>query len=105
MAKNPETIIQDTIQDYLNKRKIMNIRMNASGAMAGMPDILCVYRGYAVALEIKTLTGKRTELQERIIDQFRVSGGVGGFVTSIFDVDILLDEVDEKLDGNKFILC
>lgn len=98
MAKNPETIIQNAIQDHLNKDKIFNVRMNASAAMAGMPDLFCIYRGYAVALEVKTLKGKPTELQKRIVERFRLSGGFGGFPTSIWDVDIIFEEIDNYIE-------
>jgi|LGOV01.1.fsa_nt_gb hypothetical protein len=97
MAKNKETIIQNAIQDHLNKEHIFNVRMNASATMAGMPDLFCIYRGYAVALEVKTLEGKPTELQKRIVERFRASGGYGCFPTSIWDVDELLEEIDEDI--------
>jgi len=98
MAKNPETIIQSAIQDHLNKDRIFNQRLSATGAMAGMPDIFCIYRGYAVALEVKTLKGKPTELQKRIVQQFRDAGGYGCFPSSIWDVDELFAEIDEHAD-------
>lgn len=99
MGKNPETIIQTEIQNYLNKSKIFNQRLSATGAMAGMPDIFCIYRGYAVALEVKTLEGKPTELQKRIVEQFIAAGGFGTFPTSVDDVDKLFDNIDLKLEA------
>ena len=53
---------------------------------AGIPDIICCYRGRFVALEAKTDTGKVTKLQEITLRQITEAGGIAAVVRSVDDV-------------------
>jgi len=44
---------------------------------AGIPDLLCCIGGKFVALELKSDTGKPTELQKWNLRKIRESGGLG----------------------------
>ena len=53
---------------------------------AGIPDIICCYRGRFVALEAKTDTGNVTKLQEITLRQITEAGGIAAVVRSVDDV-------------------
>ena len=59
---------------------------------AGIPDIICCYKGKFVAFEVKTPSGKLSKLQEITIEKIRASKGLAYKVTS-------LEEVKEILKG------
>lgn len=42
----------------------------------GIPDILCCYNGYFVAIEVKAPKGKPSELQKRNVQKIIESGGI-----------------------------
>lgn len=99
---NKETKIQREIQDLLNKKRIINWRMSDS-KVSGMPDLIAVYRGYVLGLEVKTDTGKPTELQNRVIRSIRDAEGFAYIVTSTRDVLNALHLVDLELrDKQKY---
>lgn len=60
---------------------------------AGIPDIICCYRGKFVAFEVKTETGKTTALQEAVINKIRKCGGKAVVVRSVEDVKVVLEEM------------
>lgn len=60
---------------------------------AGIPDIICCYKGKFVAFEVKTKKGKLSKLQEVMIERIRQAGGVAFKVTSIQEVKDILEKV------------
>ena len=60
---------------------------------AGIPDIICCYRGKFVAFEVKTLTGKLSKLQEITIKRINEAGGMAIKVTSFQEVKNVLEGV------------
>ena len=90
---NEETVIQRKIQDYLNKRRIFNWRESDSKE-SGRPDLVACYKGFFIGLEIKTPTGKPTELQKTILSLINKAGGFGILATSVQDVEDLLRKID-----------
>ena len=92
---NNETIIQRQIQRYLNDNKILNWR-NSDTKTSGMPDLMACYKGFLVGLEVKTKTGRPTELQERKIKIIKDAGGYGIFPTSVEDVKTLLGYIEAE---------
>lgn len=88
-----ETKIQNDIVKYLNEHKIWNFRYQAVVNQFGIPDIIAIYKGYFVGLEVKTETGRATELQKKTLASIRNAGGYGAFVTSIEDVENLLKQI------------
>ncbi len=63
---------------------------------AGIPDIICCYRGKFVAFEVKTEKGKTTALQDSIINKIQKCGGKVAVVRSVDDVKAVLEEVKQK---------
>lgn len=91
---NPETKIMREISDYLNKENIFHFRINADATTVGLPDIMVCYKGRMVALEVKTPTGKPTDIQKRVVEEIVKCGGFGGFPTNVEDVKNILKKVD-----------
>ncbi len=60
---------------------------------AGIPDIICCYRGKFVAFEVKTGKGKTTALQESVINKIQKCGGKAAVVRSAEDVKAVLKEM------------
>ena len=89
---NKETGIMKKIEQYLRDNRILFIRVNADATTVGVPDIIACFRGVLVGLEIKTPEGKPTELQKRIVQAIKDSGGWGGFPTSLEEAVELLNQ-------------
>lgn len=60
---------------------------------AGIPDIICCYRGKFVAFEVKTEKGKTTALQESVINKIQKCSGKAVVVRSVNDVRAVLKEM------------
>jgi hypothetical protein len=85
-----ETQIQSGIIDYLQRKRHFFVRLNnippvqyiggkmvfrrmPKGTMLGLPDILVLWKGYPVFIEVKALKGKQSkeqkEFEEKCKDQ------------------------------------
>ena len=53
---------------------------------AGLPDIICSYRGRFVGLEVKAPGGKLTKLQETMMTRIKAAKGNAFKVTSVEEV-------------------
>jgi hypothetical protein len=58
---------------------------------AGEPDLDACVAGRAVKVEVKRPGGKATALQRHVLDEWARAGAVTGVVTSVADLDALLD--------------
>lgn len=83
-----EIKLQKQVLDYLTKHKIWKLRYTASTTY-GIPDILCIYNGYAVGIELKRpdKKGKATLLQKETIRSIQEAGGMARIVDNIEDVE------------------
>ena len=61
---------------------------------AGLPDIICCYRGRFIGFEVKTPTGKLTKLQESTIAKIRAAKGEAFKVTSVEEVKEILKRLN-----------
>lgn len=67
---------------------------------AGIPDIICCYRGRFYGFEVKTETGRPTELQKATIRKINRAGGTAAIVRSVDDVRRILETAcPAALDG------
>lgn len=57
---------------------------------AGIPDIICCYRGRFYGLEVKTEVGKPTKLQKATIRKINEAGGTAVVVRSVDEVKNIL---------------
>ena len=99
MPKTQEGKIQAAIIKYLKENKIWHFRYNAS-VTYGMPDIIAIYDGYFIGIEVKTPTGRATELQERMKDSIEKAGGYHVFATSVDDVYNLIRRIEKEHADN-----
>lgn len=58
---------------------------------AGLPDIICCFKGRFVAFEVKTPSGRLTKLQEATMRKIRDAKGEAFKLTSVEDVRTVLD--------------
>ena len=64
--------------------------------MSGLPDIICCINGIFVAFEVKTNTGKLSELQKIAIRRIKEAGGVVFVARCLDDVKSILSEVENE---------
>lgn len=57
-----------------------------NGLVAGIPDILCCYKGQFIAFEVKTKKGRVSKLQKVVIEKINKAGGVACVVRSVNEV-------------------
>ena len=63
---------------------------------AGIPDIVCCYKGRFLGLEVKQPSGRMTELQKQTIDKINAAGGIALRVDSVAEVKSLIETLDSK---------
>ena len=83
-----EADIVKAIQSYLKTLKDCFFWKEHGGmsGTAGIPDIICCYRGKFVSFEVKTESGKTTPLQESAIRKIQACGGIAVVVRSVDEV-------------------
>lgn len=63
---------------------------------AGIPDIICCYKGRFLGLEVKLPGGRLTELQKRAIEKINCAGGIACRVESVENVRAIITRVDTE---------
>ncbi len=58
---------------------------------AGIPDVICCYRGRFYGFEVKTETGEPTELQKATIRKIQTAGGTALVVRSVDEVRAVIN--------------
>lgn len=92
--KITEADITKQIRDYLKMRNIFHWKvMQGLGATPGITDIIGIYQGMPLAIEVKTEKGKLSEHQISFIQNFKKEGGIAFVARSV-------DDVEKKLSGN-----
>jgi hypothetical protein len=93
-----ESTIVEAIIRELKARKAWYVKYHGHRAgRAGVPDILCCYRGLFIAFEVKQPGKKQTRLQVLEEEKIREAGGISVVVTSRAEATAKLDEVDALL--------
>ena len=97
MTKMLEKDVQNSILEYLELKGIFHTRINSGvryfegrafkGAMPGFPDILCLYKGRFIGLEVKTAKTKQNPNQIAVEEMIKAHGGEYYVVRSIDDVE------------------
>ena len=91
-----ESKVQEEIISYLKKNRIYHFRFQAQSNLNGLPDIICLYKGFFIGLELKREKGGTpTGLQLRKIKAINDNGGVGIIVRSVYEVEMLLDVIND----------
>lgn len=90
-----EDKVQDHIKSYLTKKRIYHWRFQAQSNLNGVPDILCLYKGFFIGLELKREKGGHaTDLQLRKLKNINDNGGIGVLIRSVEDVDKIIKSID-----------
>lgn len=90
-----ESKIQKDILAFLRRNRVYHFRFQAQSNLNGLPDIICLYKGFFLGLELKKENGKPTELQLKKINSINENGGIGKIIRSVEEVEALLREIDE----------
>lgn len=105
--KSTEKSTQAAILDYLKLRGIFHYRQNTGAFSTSSPitgnsrfvrfgfpgasDIVAVWKGQYVAIEVKDVKGRLNENQERFKEALEYAGGVYVLARSLDDVTELFD--------------
>ncbi len=63
---------------------------------AGIPDIICCYKGRFLGLECKLPRGRLSKLQQRAIEKINLAGGIACRVESVEDVMRVIEQVNAE---------
>ena len=63
---------------------------------AGIPDIICCYRGRFIGLEVKRPGNKLTRLQEVTLDRIRAALGEAHMVTSVAEARAVIEKIQKE---------
>ena len=92
-----ESKVQEEILSYLKNNRIYHFRFQAQSNLNGLPDILCLYKGLFIGLELKREKGGTPSgLQLRKIETINDNGGIGVIVRSVKEVETLFSVIDDN---------
>jgi len=87
MPKQSEAEITKAIRGVLKTLGVVHFKQHQGlGSTPGIPDILGIWNGRFLAIEVKTNAGKLTEKQSDWIDKINRAGGLAFVARSIDDV-------------------
>lgn len=73
----PEKKFETKVRKYLESKGAYVVKYFGCGfTQAGVPDLLCCYKGRFIALEIKSDKGKASELQLYNVRKINAAGGM-----------------------------
>ena len=83
-----EKAIENKIKQYLKTVEDLYFFKEHGGlyGTAGVPDIICCYKGRFIALEVKAPDGKAKALQDATIRRIIGAGGIARIVRSLEEV-------------------
>ncbi len=86
-VKIREADITKQIRQYLAVNNIFHWKvMQGLGCGKGISDILGIYKGKPLAIEVKTMKGKPSESQLAFLARFQSEGGIAFIARSVDDV-------------------
>ncbi|MBP3200170.1 MAG: VRR-NUC domain-containing protein [Lachnospiraceae bacterium] len=88
-----EKTIENKIKTYLKTIDGLYFFKEHGGlyGTAGVPDIICCYKGLFIAFEVKAESGKATALQDATIKRIRKAGGIAEVVRSVEEVKRIIE--------------
>ena len=92
-----EKAIENKIKQYLKTVEDLYFFKEHGGlyGTAGVPDIICCYKGRFIAIEVKAPDGKATALQDATIRRIIGAGGIARIVRSLEEVKSIIGGVNE----------
>ena len=113
MLKTKEQDVVNAILDYLSYRKIIHAHIRNTGAIIkrdgktffarnkrnqpGIADILGVYKGVPIAIEVKSDIGKVRPEQDDWLNKWAENGGVYCVARSVTHVEQFIESIDGGL--------
>jgi hypothetical protein len=109
MAKETEAALQRTVVRYLThalprhealfwhtpnggwRSRATAGRLKSEGVMPGVADIVIIWKGRAIAIELKAKGGSQSAAQKAWADQFTTAGGAYAVCRSLDAVERFLD--------------
>ena len=73
-----EKVFENKLKKYLKSKGAWVLKYwgGAVYTQAGVPDLLVCYKGKFIGIEVKSETGRASELQLRTIDDIKKAGGI-----------------------------
>ena len=71
-------------------------KRNGTGMRCGVADLVGIWNGRGLALEIKTSKGRLSDMQIIFLSEFQRHGGVSAVLRSLADADLLIDALRFK---------
>jgi len=96
-----ESALTKKMVERLKERGAWARKIHGNMYTAGLPDIMAVYRGWGLGLEVKVPGREKTltAIQQKTLDLISDADGFGRMVTSVDHIDELLDEIDRIEDA------
>lgn len=87
---------QEKVILYLIKNRIWHY-VNPAHVTFGLPDIIAIYNGYFIGLELKRpdKKGRASKLQELTLDSINEAGGYGRLISSFDELEELFNEISQ----------
>lgn len=94
MASKPESKLTRQLIAHLREKGAWAEKIHGNIYQSGLPDIVGCLSGVFLGIEVKMPGRKKklTALQQRTLDRIEAAGGVAGVVTSVEELDDLLQE-------------
>lgn len=91
----PEARISQAIRNLVKHRGGFAFKVWGNAQMlAGLPDVICCYRGLFVAFEVKTPVGELSNRQRYVLRRIERCGGIVAVPRSVEDAEKILDAID-----------
>lgn len=91
---NNETKLQKSIQKYLQSKGAYEFKVHGSIYMkAGIPDIICCYKGSFIGIECKVGKNKMSSLQEEHRKMILSAGGIHILAYELKDVEKVIEKL------------
>lgn len=94
-----EKVVETKIKDYLFSKGIYHFKVHGSKFMpAGIPDIVCCYRGSFLGIEVKRPGAKNEQSEQQKVHERNIikSGGTYLLVDSLDEVVAYVEQQEEK---------
>jgi len=97
-ALTPESKVKRKVVEVLKKHEVWYFFPANNGfGKSGIPDIIAIVDGHFVGIEVKSATGKPTELQKICGKQIEEAGGTWLVVSN----DVTLEVLDAVIENRK----
>ena len=93
-GKKKETKLQKKVQDYIESIGGYCFKVHGSAYMkAGIPDVICCYKGYFIGIECKVDNNTMTSLQEEHRDMIVRAGGIHILAYKLEHVKLVIERI------------